>query len=79
MKKGLSIVIPILNENHNIIILVNQIKKYLKKIRYEIIFIDDNSTDNSLKTLKILKKKIKKFHFIFTMVQEILRNHVFWV
>ncbi len=63
MKKGLSIVIPILNENHNIIILVNQIKKYLKKIRYEIIFIDDNSTDNSLKTLKILKKKNKKISF----------------
>tara|TARA_B100001741_G_C16323727_1_gene491651 strand:- start:13 stop:723 length:711 start_codon:yes stop_codon:yes gene_type:complete len=63
MKKGLSIVIPILNENYNILILVKQISKYLKKCNYEIIFVDDNSTDDSLNTLKTLRKKNKKVLF----------------
>ena len=31
MKKGLSIIIPILNENHNILILEKQIRESLKK------------------------------------------------
>ena len=63
MKKGLSIVIPILNENHNILILVKQIKKYLKKNKYEIIFVDDNSTDDSINTLKLLKNRNKNILF----------------
>ena len=56
MKKKLhkfSIVIPILNEGKNIEDLVKKISKSLKKIIFEIIFVDDNSTDN---TLEILKK-----------------------
>ena len=57
MKKGLSIIIPILNENHNILILEKQIRECLKKKHYEIIFVDDNSTDNTINTLISLKKK----------------------
>lgn len=56
-----SIVIPILNEGKNIEGLAKKISKTLKKIIFEIIFIDDNSNDN---TLEILKKITKKKKFI---------------
>ena len=60
----LSIVLPILNEEKNIVFLVKFIKKYLNKIKYEIIFIDDNSTDNSKKIIKklITKNKLIKYY-----------------
>ena len=64
MKRNLhkfSIVIPILNEGKNIEGLAKKISKTLKKIIFEIIFIDDNSNDN---TLEILKKITKKKKFI---------------
>ena len=51
----LSIIIPILNEEKNI--LPSQIKlKNLKIIKFEIIFVDDNSADNSKDELISLKK-----------------------
>ena len=77
MKKGLSIVIPILNENHNILILVKQIKKYLKKIRYEIIFVDDNSTDDSINTLKSIKYRNKNISFFINKGQRDLTKSCF--
>ena len=61
MKNELSIIIPIYNEKNNILILTDKIILNLKKIKYEIIFVDDNSTDNSRKTLFELKKKYKFF------------------
>ena len=64
-KKNLSIVIPVLNENNNIQLLTNKIVKNLKYINYEIIFVDDSSTDNSSIILKLLKKKYNFFKPIF--------------
>ena len=61
MPSKLSIVIPILNEEKNIIPLTKKIIQNLKKIKYEIIFVDDNSIDNSRLKLKALKKKYKFF------------------
>ena len=61
----LSLVIPILNEEKNILPLTKQIVKNLKKIKYEIIFVDDSSVDNSKQKLKQLKKKYKFFSPIF--------------
>tara|TARA_Y100000591_G_C21841031_1_gene705643 strand:+ start:208 stop:921 length:714 start_codon:yes stop_codon:yes gene_type:complete len=58
-----SIIIPILNEKKNILLLIKKIKESLKKKTYEIIIIDDNSYDGSMKILKILKKKEKNFYF----------------
>jgi len=56
-KNKLSVVIPILNENNNILPLTLSLIDNLKNFDYEIIFVDDNSQDSSKKTLKILKKK----------------------
>ena len=56
-----SIVIPIFNEAENIEVLFSEIIISLKNIKdYEIIFVDDNSTDNSYKYLK----KIEKHNFV---------------
>jgi len=54
-----SIVIPVLNEEESILELYSEIEKALTfaKESYEIIFIDDGSTDNSLSILKALSKK----------------------
>ena len=61
MKGKLSIVIPILNEEKNIIPLTKKIIQNLKRIKYEIIFVDDSSIDDSHIKLKSLKKKYKFF------------------
>ena len=45
----LSIVIPIYKEGNNIIILTKKISRYIDFKKYEIIFVDDNSKDNTLK------------------------------
>ena len=55
----ISVIIPIYNEEENIQKLIRQLVDVLKKLspNYEIIAIDDGSTDNSLKVLKTLIKK----------------------
>ena len=54
MKNSISIIIPILNERKNIKKLFNQINKKLFGINYEIIYVDDKSTDGSIDVLKEL-------------------------
>ena len=61
MKNNLSIIIPALNEEKNIIPLTKKIIHHLKKFKFEIIFVDDNSSDESKKILNKLAKK----HFFF--------------
>lgn len=62
MIKKLSIIIPIFNEKNNLELLAKDIHKQLKKIIFEIIFVDDNSNDGSKEILEKLKKdKIAKF------------------
>ena len=53
---NVSIILPTFNEKKNILLLVNSVKKILKKIKYEIIIIDDNSPD---KTAYVCKNKFK--------------------
>ncbi len=52
-----TIILPTFNEKNNILLLVNLIKKVLKKNKIEIIIIDDNSPDE---TGLICKNKFKK-------------------
>lgn len=51
-----SIIIPTLNEEKNIINLINEINKFLNKYKIKIYIIDGNSTDNTVKKIKTLKK-----------------------
>lgn len=60
--KTFSIIIPVLNEEKNISKLIFFVKKYLRNFKYEIIFIDDNSIDNTrIITKKYISKNIKYF------------------
>lgn len=56
----LSIIIPCKNEEGNVNILHDKLKKVLTNINYELIFIDDGSTDNTLIKLKEISEKDKK-------------------
>ena len=60
-----SIVIPIFNEGNNISKLVRLIKKNLVKYKYEIIIVDDSSTDKTYSVLKYLTKKNKNLKVIY--------------
>ena len=62
MNSKISIVIPALNEEKNIKPLTKQIIKSLKNIKFEIIFVDDNSVDKSKSVLLTLSKKYKFFN-----------------
>ena len=58
--KNISIVIPVLNEEKNIGSLIDEIIITLNnKIEYEIIVVDDGSSD---RTTQNIKEKIKKTH-----------------
>ena len=64
---NISIVIPILNEEKNLIKLTEGIKNIKKKLKiknFELIYIDDDSTDNTKIILKnlLLKNEFLKFH-----------------
>ena len=58
----LSIVVPLYNEQYNIGLLTQKIHKSLGGYNYQIIYIDDFSTDRTVKTVKDLKDK--KVHLI---------------
>ena len=60
----ISIIIPIYKEFNNIEKLNLKIRKYLKDITYEVIFVDDSSNDGTEELLKKIKKKYKNFNFI---------------
>jgi glycosyltransferase involved in cell wall biosynthesis len=59
MKETLSVIIPIFNEEENISLLYDRLMKALQKTGrpYEILFIDDGSSDGSLEVLLDLSKK----------------------
>jgi len=62
LKKKFSVVIPVLNEEKNISKLINLIKINLTNIHYEIILVDDQSSDNTaIEIKKYTNKKIRYF------------------
>ena len=63
-KPTLSIVIPTYNEKDNIFRILERLKKVLKSITYEIIFIDDNSPDGTAAVIKDCIKNSSKIHLI---------------
>ena len=60
-----SIILPTLNEEKNIFKIVKLIKKNTKPLKNEIIFVDDNSSDNTRKEIIKVKKKFKNIKKIF--------------
>ena len=53
------VILPVVNEEGNILPIFNKIKD-LKIKDLDILFIDDNSTDNTRKNINFIKKKIQK-------------------
>ena len=60
-----SIILPTLNENGHIIKLINAITKNFrgKKVKYEVIVVDDNSIDGTINTVKKESIKNNKIRF----------------
>ena len=56
--KLLSIIIPVYNEQGNVDLLTEAIENALKGYKYEIIFIDDYSNDNTRNEIKEYSKNL---------------------
>lgn len=59
-----SIVVPCHNEQSNVDILFDEIKKHLGKVPYEIIFIDDGSSDKTLEKLRKLAEGYPQVRYV---------------
>ena len=57
------IIIPTINEKENIEILFNKLN--ITNIRFDLLFIDDNSSDGSQEVIKDLVKKNQNIYYIF--------------
>ena len=66
--KNLTIICPFLNEEHNLENFYYRLKKTLTnintKIKYQIVFINDGSTDGSANIINTIKKNDKTLHLI---------------
>ena len=64
--KSISIIVPCYNEEETVEIFYKETSKYLKEItdKYEIIYINDGSKDNTLSKVKKLADKDKKIKYI---------------
>ena len=74
-----SIIIPIFNEAKNIKLTIKRVSKILnqKKVAYEIIFVDDDSTDNSEKVYKNFKTNKTKFFLRKDKPRDLSRSVIF--
>ncbi len=67
MNKKISVLLPVLNEQDNIAVVHNAVKNIfaaLPMYTYEIIFIDDGSTDNTLQNIKQVAVLDSKVYYI---------------
>jgi dolichol-phosphate mannosyltransferase len=60
----LSLVIPVYNERDNLAPLIGEIERALAGRRFEIVAVDDGSTDGSLEALKELKRGHPALHIV---------------
>lgn len=66
MEKQISVVIPIFNEEESVFELITSLTKVMKnlEVSYEVIFVDDGSTDTTLPLLKTVARKQKEVRII---------------
>ena len=65
MKPLISVVIPVLNEGDNIQPLLNRLLPVIEKYDdYEVIFVDDGSTDNTVEVIENLHQTNNKINHI---------------
>ncbi|GBD88784.1 undecaprenyl-phosphate 4-deoxy-4-formamido-L-arabinose transferase [bacterium BMS3Abin03] len=64
--RKISILVPLYNEEESVHPLINEIKKVMNPLglNYEVVFVDDGSTDNSLRKLKEICNNDKRFTYI---------------
>lgn len=62
--KLISILIPAYNEEENIVLIHKELKKVLSSYNYEIIFVDDGSTDDTERVLDSLAKEDDKVKYL---------------
>lgn len=64
--RKISLVIPLFNEDESVIPLSHEIRKALSKVDvdYEVIFVDDGSSDNSLQKLKEISRTDNRFKYL---------------
>jgi len=64
--RKVSIIIPLLNEEESLNIIAHEIRKVIKPldIGFEVIFVDDGSTDHSLNVIKEICRTDKRFKYI---------------
>lgn len=66
-----SVILPTYNEVENIVVLIRDIIRNLKKLNFEVIVVDDNSPDQ---TAKLAKEKFKKDNRIKILVRRFDRG-----
>lgn len=57
MKPELSIVMPCYNESRNIPVIVERLAKFYPVVNFELVLVDNGSTDNSAEVLEAIKKR----------------------
>src|SRR3989344_778353 len=62
--KLISVIVPVLNEENNIPVLYGELVTNLKPFHYEMIFVNDGSSDGSEEAISNLRKKDKNVKFI---------------
>ena len=72
IKEKISIIIPTFNEENNIVILIDKIISEMTDKNYEIIIVDDGSTDltvnNILEKFNKNELRVKKTKFVYSFI-----------
>ena len=75
---GLSIILPTYNERENLPILLERISKACKRIRYEMIVVDDNSPDGTASIARNLKRKYKNLRIFVRKKKKGLASAIYF-